>query len=189
MTAMGLTLGQAKKLWSELRIAVDDGLSQTEFRRIEGGLKFSFNADHRVLLASGLPRGGRWPDWRGAEPEELKQRLAEPVEGVLFDVEENGFWHRSWGRRPAELKEALRLAKSKVQSAPLLVPIYGHRYSPALPQPNLPVFSVVQTDVIVYGSTIEEYLRREFGSEDMEAKLTPADRVPFWSDLVAVEEH
>jgi hypothetical protein len=188
MTAMGLTMAQARGLWSGLKLAVDDGLTQAEFRRVEKGLDFAFNPDHRVLLSSGLPRGGRWPDWRAESLTQLRERLDEPVAGVLFDVAENGFWHASWGKRPPDVKTAVRQAKSGMKSAPLLVPIYGHRFAPALPEADLPVFSVVQTDVIVYGSTIGDYLRREFGRAT-DAELTPAKTVAFWSELVGAVEN
>lgn len=186
MTAMGLTMAQARGLWSGLKLAVDDGLTPAEFKRIESGLDFAFNPDHRALLASGLPRGGRWPDWRGATTKQLRERLEEPVDGVLFDVAENDFWHVSWGKRPADPKTAVRQAKSQMKGAPLLVPIYGHRFTPALPEQDLPVFSVVQTDVIVYGSTIADYFGREFGNTS--AELPPAKTVAFWSELVGAVE-
>jgi hypothetical protein len=58
-----------------------------------------------------------------------------------------------------------------------LVAVYGHRYIPA--EPGLagnPVFSIHQSDVIVYGSSLASYLAAEFGvvSDDERAGLAPA---------------
>lgn len=175
---MTLTLAGAVRLWDDIPVPIDEGMAEVELARVERAFGFRFNPDHRVLLAAGLPIGGRWPDWRDIESPALREALAAPVEGVLFDVAENGFWHHSWGARPREAVEAARVL---LEDAPRLVPVYGHRYTPALPEAGLPVLSVVQTDVVVYGADIEEYLRREFGLKT--AEPSAARTVPFWSEL------
>jgi hypothetical protein len=44
-----------------------------------------------------------------------------------------------------------------------VLPLYGHRYLPAAPFATpAPVLSVVQSDVIFYGSDLLEWVRREF---------------------------
>ncbi|MFI8372096.1 hypothetical protein [Streptomyces sp. NPDC085466] len=57
-------------------------------------------------------------------------RLAWPVDGVLFDVEHNGFWHPAWPSRPVERSEALRVAGTELESVPQLGSRYGHRGHP-----------------------------------------------------------
>jgi hypothetical protein len=178
---MSLTLAEALRLWDELPVPVDEGMAEVELARVERIFGFRFNPDHRVLLAAGLPLGGRWPDWRDPESPTLVHRLGEPVNGVLFDVAENGFWYPAWGPRPADLADALDVARAELAEVPRLVPVYGHRYAPALPEDGLPVLSVVQTDVVVYGTDLDDYLRREFGLPPAEA--TQAKPVPFWYEL------
>jgi hypothetical protein len=83
--------------------------------------EFEFADDHRAFLAAGLPlnspepgrRRSSWPDWRDADPGDLRERLGWPVEGALFDVEHNALWHPSWGQRPADTGEALRAARQR----------------------------------------------------------------------------
>jgi hypothetical protein len=176
------TPAQAQNLLQELGLPFDDGLTETEFRRVEGRFGFAFNPDHRALLSAGVPRGPRWPDWRHAKAQELRHWLDSPIDGVLFDVAENGVWFAQWGEKPAHPGQASTVAKLALEKVPRLVPVYGHRFAPALPEPGLPVLSVVQTDIIVYGRDMAGYLRREFGSggPDMAG---PAARVPFWCDL------
>lgn len=176
-----LTPVQARRLWDSLPIPVDTGLSEAELRRVEHTFGFTFNPDHRALLSAGLPHGGRWPDWRDGDLGTLLRRLAEPVEGVLFDVEENGFWWHGWGARPERTTDALATARAALAGAPILVPVYGHRYTPALPRPGLPVLSVVQSDVVAYGRDLADYLRREFGEAD--GAIGPITPVPFWTEL------
>jgi hypothetical protein len=180
---MTLTLAQAARLWDDLPIPVDEGMAEVELRRVEQTFGFTFNPDHRVLLAAGLPLGGRWPDWRHVGSAGLRERLAEPVSGVLFDVRENGFWHAPWGPRPSRTADAVEVAQAALADAPRLIPVYGHRYAPALAQRGLPVLSVVQTDVVVYGSDLPDYLRREFGLITTGDQAEPKE-VPFWSELL-----
>lgn len=180
---MTLTLAAAQRLWESLPLPVEDGLTAAEVRRAEQTFEFKFNPDHRSLLSAGMPIGGRWPNWR--EPDTVRERLAEPVEGVLFDVEENGFWWQGWGARPPQLRDALRIARQNLKKIPRLVPVYGHRFTPALPQFGLPVLSVVQTDVVVYGQDLVDYFVREFGTASgaVPEPVGPVQPVPFWTEL------
>ena len=106
------------------------------------------------------------------------------MEGVLFDVEQNGFWYDGWGRRPSPVADALAVARRRLADVPRLVPVYGHRYLAAgRGSAGHPVLSVQQTDIIVYGTDLADYLRREFDP----APGTPRGHVPgvvaFWRDL------
>lgn len=181
---MTLSAAYARELLAALPAQVADPLTAAEFAGLESRFGFVFNPDHRALLATGLPVGGRWPDWRDGDPDQLAERLAAPVDGVLFDVQENGFWLPGWGERPSRTAFALSVARRALEQTPRLVPVYGHRYTPALPETDLPVFSVMQTDVIVYGDTLPGYLRHEFELPpgDQAGPTTPK-RIPFWSDL------
>jgi hypothetical protein len=182
---MTLTLAAARRLWQSLPLPVGEGLTGNELRRVEREFGIRFNPDHRSLITAGMPHGGRWPDWRDGDREALRAWLDEPVDGVLFDVEENGFWWHGWGERPGDVTQALAQACVRLKGAPSLVPIYGHRFCPALPLFGLPVLSVVQTDVAIYGQDIVDYLLREFRGYPEEPKqIGPVLDVPFWSELI-----
>ena len=106
-----------------------------------------------------------------------------PVDGVLFDVEWNSFWADGWGQRPARMKDALRSARYHLARAPQLVPVYSHRYLPAgRGSFGLPVLSVMQTDVVVYGTDLADYIDNEFGPDGYRSPTTGAI-VEFWSNL------
>jgi len=161
-----------------------NGLGEVEFDEVEHRFGFQFCSDHRELLAVALPVGKGWPDWRDGSEGDLRSRLDWPVDGVLFDVENNGFWPRSWGQRPGDLGSAIEVARENMESVPKLVPVYGHRYLPAAPcQPRSPVFSVYHTDTIYYGSDLEDYLLHEFGGQQRAIEGRPS-YLPFWSELV-----
>jgi hypothetical protein len=127
------------------RIEFDAGLTGAEVTAVETRFGFLFPPDLRDFLQTALPRGPRFPDWRSGDDATLRDWLDQPRQGVLFDVEHNGFWLNAWGPRPGSLKEALRVADELVAAAPRLIPLYGHRMMPDEPhQPGNPVFSVHQ---------------------------------------------
>jgi hypothetical protein len=182
--ATALGAAAARLLAGSGRFPIKPGLTAAEIAAVEAEFGFSFADDHRAFLAAGLPWGRGWPDWRDGDRAELRERLALPVEGVLFDVVENGFWYGGWGRRPANDDAAVSLARGGLVTAPRLVPLYGHRYLPAgRSTAGHPVLSIYQTDVACRGATIVDYLGAEFGlGEPSRQPYRPT--VAFWSRLV-----
>lgn len=166
---------------------IEPGLRPEEIAQVEQRHGFTFADDHRAFLAAGLPTGDNWPDWRDGDPDELEDRLRWPVDGVLFDVAHNGFWPSIWGTRPGDVTDAVILAERRMAKVPRLVPVYGHRYLPAgTGSFGHPVLSVMQTDIIYYGSDLADYIQREFTTapgwapfaDDVQAT------VEFWRDIV-----
>lgn len=165
------------------RFPMSPGLSDTELGAIEDEFGFRFAADHRAFLAAGLPSGRGWPDWRGPDRAALRERLAGPVEGVLFDVAQNDFWYEGWGPRPGPAEQAVAVARRYLLTVPRMIPLFAHRYLPAGISGH-PVLSMYQTDIVSYGNDLDDWLHREFGV----GVGTPGERratVPFWRDLVS----
>lgn len=166
---------------------IQPGLTDAEVARIESTFGFRFADDHRRFLMTGLPTKDRWVDWRG-DLERIRRRMEWPIEGIIFDVLENGFWPGSWGERPGDASDAESLARDRLAGWPRLVPLYSHRYIASRasgigsPRHPSPVFSVHQTDVIIYGSDLHEYALNEFARGQFEV-TDPVARVPFWLDL------
>jgi hypothetical protein len=147
----------------ERGIAFDTGLTDSEVTEVESRFGFHFPPDLKAFLQMALPREERFPDWRAAPEATLRAWLDQPLEGILFDIECNGFWLEEWGTRPPSLTEAKRVAQGLVAAAPRLIPIYLHRMMPDEPDlPGNPVFSVHQTDITHYGANLEDYLCNEF---------------------------
>jgi hypothetical protein len=167
-------------------VTLAPGLTAPELARAEEAHRFRFPSDLRSFLSSALPQAPQFPDWRVPESSALLDQLAWPFEGIAFDIEQNGFWWKPWGPRPAALPDAIAIAKAAVESAPRLIPVSGHRYLPAEPEiSGNPVFSVYQTDIIYYGADLRRYLRCEFGGLDYaEAIRNEPRRIRFWADLL-----
>jgi hypothetical protein len=182
VTAIGAAA--ARLIVDSGRFPVRSGLSDAELEAVEAEFGFSFADDHRAFLAAGLPHGRGWPDWRDGDRAELRERLAWPVEGVLFDVAQNDFWYAGWGPRPGDDAAALAAARTGLVTAPRLVPVYSHRFLPAgRGASGHPVLSVMQTDIVCYGADLLDYLRAELASvrPSIDACRPTVD---FWSRLV-----
>ncbi|WP_181802489.1 hypothetical protein [Streptomyces shenzhenensis] len=175
----------------------EPGLTTAEFARIEREYGFQFADDHRAFLAAGLPvnvppEEGQtwsrpWPEWRGGDLDSLRRQLAWPVDGVLFDVEHSGFWYEGWGERPPDDAAALDAARRHLAQAPVLVPVYAHRYLPAgRGSFGHPVLSMWQTDIIYYGLGLVDYMHQEFDEArgEVDESWHPRATVPFWRDLL-----
>ncbi len=145
------------------RVEFDAGLTDAEVAAVEGRYGFRFPPDLRGFLQTALPKGPRFPDWRSGDEAAVRDWLDIPRRGVLFDIDNNGFWLEVWGPRPASVDEALRRGEELLSAAPRLIPIYGHRMMPDEPcLPGNPVFSVHQADIIHYGFDLADYFRHEF---------------------------
>jgi hypothetical protein len=162
-------------------VAFDAGLTDAEVQAVETCFGFTFPPDLRSFLQTALPQGERFPDWRSGERSALQEWLDTPLQGILFDVEHNGFWLEEWGPRPLSLDDSKRIASKLVALAPRLIPIYSHRMMPNEPQlAGNPVFSVHQTDIIHYGFDLTDYLRHEFHLPGRESWPATIRQIRFW---------
>jgi len=139
-------------------------------------------------LQFALPIGNGWVDWRNGNSEEIKSRFDWAYDGVCFDIENNNFWLESWGRKPVNLKDAFEIVKSEIAKAPKLIPILSHRFIPDRPnKSDNPIFSVYQTDIIIYGNNLPIYLQNEFAYYFERKEYFPSVKgtryIEFWTDL------
>ncbi|PRC42597.1 hypothetical protein C6A85_000000109685 [Mycobacterium sp. ITM-2017-0098] len=181
----GAQLGNeaAQRLAALDSVPIEPGLSDDELTRVERELGFEFADEHRSFLAAGLPVGAQWPNWRSEGRRSLTKRVQLPVEGVLFAVEWSDFWSDGWGKRPARMKDALRTARYRLARVPQMIPVYSHHYLPGgRGSSRHPVLSVVQTDVVLRGTDLADYIGNEFGP-DGHRDRNAAFPVEFWSGL------
>jgi len=163
------------------RIDFAKGLSDAEVHAAEERFDFRFPPDLRMFLQTALPYGPQFPDWRSGDMRKLREWLDLPGDGILFDVEHNGFWLEEWGPRPRLMHNALRLVADLVRNAPRLIPIYGHRMIPDDPYAaGNPVFSVHQTDIIHYGFDLLDYFLNEFNLPGRQPWPTQLRTIRFW---------
>ena len=168
----------------EKGIKFQPGLTDAEIEQAERQFHFSFPPDLKAFLKTALPCGGRFPDWRSGDPAVLKAQMDWPLEGMCFDIEHNAFWMNDWGPRPASPEDAFAIARQKVEAAPILIPICGHRYIPDRPHLAFnPVYSVYQTDIIFYGNDLVDYLAHEFKIPSRPKRHANPRLIEFWGGL------
>jgi hypothetical protein len=109
--------------------------------------------------------------------------LEDLVDNIHFDVTQNNFWLDQWGDVPSDPQESRQIVADALAEAPTLIPIMAHRAIPNDPlAAGNPVFSVWQTDIILYGANLTEYLANEFKRR---YEISPETRtIRFWSRLV-----
>jgi hypothetical protein len=167
-------------------VGLAPGLTDAEIRAAEERYRFQFPPDLRELLQTVLPLYRRFPNWREGPEESLRKQLRWPLEGIRFDVEHNNFWMEAWGSRPSNLADAFAIAESAVANAPVLIPLYGHRYLPGEPEAaGNPVFSVWQTDIIYYGDDLASYFHNEFHAPLPSWSAAAPRPIRFWGELVS----
>lgn len=163
-------------------IELEPGLTEGEFDRVEAFYGFHFPPDLRSVLAAALPVSEHFPDWRHGRDEEIRWLLDGPADGIAFDVEVNGFWLDDWGPSPGSVDEAVVVARGQVAKAPVLVPVFGHRYVPSEPSAEgNPVFSVVQTDIVCAGNDLADYVANEFGVPRPGWARSAPRAIEFWT--------
>jgi hypothetical protein len=178
----------AADIWLELvlqmkerGITFDEGLTVAEVASTEARFGFRFPPDLRAFLQTALPQGKQFPDWRAGKESVMREWLDLPRQGILFDIEHNGFWLQEWGPRPQSLADTKRTASELIAGAPKLIPIFLHRMMPDEPHVvGNPVFSVHQTDIIYYGFDLVDYLRHEFHLPDRESWPDKVRPIRFW---------
>ncbi len=162
------------RLWAE-------GYTQSELDVAQAKYGLVFPPDLVALLRDRRPVLAY--DWR-SDDKEIREMLKWPLEGLLFDVENNALWWPEWGDRPGTPEARSEVITRVVNEAPKLIPLVSHRYLPTEPnEAGNPVFSVYQSDVIYCGGDLANYFEREF--------VNPRHPLPqhikhvrFWSDLV-----
>ena len=173
---------------------IEDGLSPTELDRAEQWLGLAFPSLWREVLAivhpvavprpprgpDGVLRWTRFPDWRLRDEEMTNFVVELPIDGLLFDVESNGFWWTAWGEAPREVAARVELAGRMLVQVPKLIPIWGHRYVSDVP--GAPVFSIVQSDLYVPALTLEDMATGR-SQDGLPVEGYPIGDVPFWSLL------
>jgi len=113
-----------------------------------------------------------------------------PWSGIAFDIEHNNDrWPEFWGTKPIDIRDQFAAARKWFNDAPVLIPLFGHRYLPCDPcEEGNPVFSVYQMDIINYGGNLEDWIEIEFHSKGQHKArfnlMKPCRQIRAWTDVV-----
>ena len=169
-------------------VVFDLGISSTEIKKIEEFYDISFPAELKNLYFVGLPVSNGFYNWRDMSDiniERIKEVLKKPIIGLQSELQ-GDFWCDDWGDKPNDINEAYKILLTHYNNAPQLIPIYSHRYVPFIENNgNIPIFSIVGSDVIYYGENLISYLEIEFGLKKYsEFNQINCQHITFWSDLI-----
>lgn len=175
---------------------VEPGLDDSELSGAETEFQLTFTPLWREVLRKvhpislpiaprtedGVLRSASYPDWRQRDADAVRKHITAPVDGVLFDVEHNGFWWRSWGLQPEVMSDRLATASLRLAAVPRLTPIRGNWYVGE--QIDSPVLSIVQTDLWSPAVTLCD-IPTGRDESDVPIEDYPLGQIPFWSELHA----
>lgn len=173
-------------------VEFESGLSIDEIMLVEQKFDFAFPPDLKSFLCTALPVSKGSVNWRkGLTDEEtaanIVWRLAGPLDGILFDVENNDFWYEDWGKKPDIFLESKAIVELEYQNYPKLIPVFYHRFISEEPhEVNNPIISVHQTDIIYYGYNLANYLMNEFHFNLRDDFYVPDEpkTIRFWNDMM-----
>lgn len=167
------------------------GMSTAEIESVEAELGFRLPEDFSYFLQNVQDPGAVLFPWADFRIEKYKEQVERVLGGIEFDVEQNGLWLERWSKRPNSLRKSISLVRDDFASWPRLLPIHNHRFLAAEPCRNgNPVFSIMQTDIIYYGSDLGNYLENEFiaGRAAHQVDFDRIRRIDIWSDLAEQQE-
>lgn len=183
----------SRKLIQQLQkrgIKFEQGLTQSEIKKIESEYSLKLPQDFIDFYTHVVLIGDLFYNWRDFSKENIsknKEKMTKYIEqGITFDIENNNFWYKKWGRKPLDKHQQLAVFFKEFAHIPKLIPIYGHRFMPTTIANNaeLPIISVSQTDVIYYGHNILDFLERQFLEKDPMNVEQAYETIPFWTDLI-----
>jgi len=173
----------------EKGVSFESGMSQKDILETEEYYSISFPVEMKEFFISGLPVSSGFYNWRNTSSMNtslIRSALKMPIEGLLSDFRNGDLWCEKWGLKPERDEDAIEILLARFKRAPEMIPIYAHRYMPSIPGcDNVPVFSIMQSDIIYYGTDLISYLEIEFGLKQYNDILQASFRqIEFWSDLM-----
>ena len=128
-----------------------------------------------------LPIGWHnWADFSRENTDYLKKQMKEVMVEIADEIDDIE-WNDNWGECPNAIHEVHHFIKSKMKSAPALMPIVGHRYIACEPTSVSPVFSIVGSEIIYYSASLTYFLKGKTITQETE--LTDLTHISFWSEI------
>lgn len=146
-------------------ISFEAGLTDDEIESIERTYNISFPNSLKEFYKEGLPTGEPFPNWKDYSENnirEIKERIVRPYNGLIDDIKDNQYWGSDWPEYDS-VDDKIMYFNDLYNQAPKLIPIAYSRYIISAPETDDPaVLSVHDSDIIVYGNNLKEYLENEF---------------------------
>ncbi|MCQ2535123.1 MAG: hypothetical protein MJ172_11250 [Clostridia bacterium] len=168
-------------------IRYQKGLSDEEFNQIESLYSIVFPDELRKMYKQALPVSEGFYNWRDLSDDNIeliKKAINRPFE-YFYKHASEVYWNDEWGEKSDSIDEIRSFVREKLSEASQLIPIFAHRYMPMINDITNPIFSIHGIDIIIYGESLDEYLKVEFGEKKQSSTvLLNSFNVPFWSEVI-----
>lgn len=176
------------KLLKDRGIKFEKGLSLNELKKIETVYQIKFPNSLRIFLMEALPISKGFYNWRNLHEDNvrfIKEMIKEPILDT-YNMAEEVFWCDEWGKEPSNKELFAKEVRKRLKKAPILLPIYIHRYIPMLEtEKDPPIVSIHGVDIIYLGKNLKDYFNIEFGDKKQtEIEFENILPIPFWSDIM-----
>ena len=187
MEGIRLIYEESIKLLKRQGVEFETGLTVEEIAKIEGIYIIEFPRSRKEFLMMVVPISKGFFNWRNLNQDNvmfIKKIINRPIEDV-YEFAEEVYWCDDWGKEPENEIDIALIVTKLLKSAPKLIPVYGHRYIPMIPEDNPPIISIHDIDIIYYGQNLEDYFKVEFGGKEQgKIEFKNINPVPFWSDIM-----
>lgn len=187
MEVIRLIYEESIKLLKWQGVEFETGLTVEEIAKIEDIYKIKFPKSLKEFLMMALPISKGFFNWRNLDQDNvmfIKKIINRPTEDV-DELAEEVYWCDDWGEEPENEIDIALIVRERLKSAPKLIPVYGHRYIPMIPEDNPPIISIHDIDIIYYGQNLEDYFKVEFGGKEQgKIEFKNINPIPFWSEIM-----
>lgn len=187
MEVIRLIHEESIKLLKLQGVEFETGLTIEEITKIEDIYTIKFPKSLKEFLMMTLPISKGFLNWRNLDQDNvmfIKKIINRPAEAV-YELAEEVSWSDDWGKEPENETDIALIVRERLKSAPKLIPVYGHRYIPMIPEDNPPIISIHDIDIIYYGQNLEDYFKVEFGGKEQgKIEFKNINPIPFWSDIM-----
>ena len=154
-------------------VTFEKGLNEDEISKVENAYEIKLPIVWKEFFKTALPISRGFYNLRNFSAknvEMIKMVMNCPFEDFKEKLENEKLPTRLYG---------------EFENAPKLFPIFYHRYIPSGIYDDPPVFSIMGTDIIVYGKNISDWVQNEYYPESARIYLKKIKtKVPFWMSIL-----
>lgn len=168
-------------------VIIENGLTYNELKKIEKLYGILFPKSLRTFLMTAVPISNGFFNWRDTSFENInhiKSIMNYPIKYAEENIDEIE-WCNKWGEKPLNKPMVIEEIKKRLLTAPVLIPVFYHRFMPMINIKSPPILSIHGTDVIYYGKSLIDYFNVEFKIKNQsEINFKKITYIPFWSDIM-----
>ena len=179
-------MDQIKRMLIEKKIKISNGMSEKEIKKVEKIYQIVFPKDYKEMLKEFVLDCNNWRDISEKNISYLKDKINAPIEGIIFDIENNGFWMNEFGNKPKNIQERVNIFLKYIEknNIPKLIPILNNTYMIGDENSEYPIVSVIQKDIIILSNNLINYFEQKLNISKQNELYFRNIKIPFWSNII-----